>query len=157
MQKPTSEEGAIIKREWWKKWEKDWVPTLEHVIQSYDTAYMKKETADFSAITTWGIFRPNREEPKQSLILLDSIKGRWEFPELRRRALAAYKYWQPETVLIEAKAAGLPLTYELRQMDIPVVNFTLELKEMINMFVLTRSHRYLKAGTIWAPTQKVCG
>ena len=122
MQKPTSEEGAIIKREWWKKWEKDWVPKLEHVIQSYDTAYMKKETADFSAITTWGIFRPNQEETKQALILLDSIKGRWEFPELRRkRALAAYKYWQPETVLIESKAAGLPLTYELRQMDIPVV------------------------------------
>ena len=86
MQKPTSEEGAIIKREWWKKWEKDWVPTLEHVIQSYDTAYLKKETADFSAITTWGIFRPNQEEPKQGLMLLDSIKGRWEFPELRRRA-----------------------------------------------------------------------
>ena len=86
MQRPTSEEGAIIKREWWKKWEKDWVPTLEHVIQSYDTAYLKKETADFSAITTWGIFRPNQEEPKQGLMLLDSIKGRWEFPELLRRA-----------------------------------------------------------------------
>ena len=56
MQKPTSEEGALIKRNWWRKWEKDWVPKLFHVIQSYDTAYLKKETADFSAITTWGIF-----------------------------------------------------------------------------------------------------
>ena len=113
MQKPTSEEGALIKRNWWRKWEKDWVPKLFHVIQSYDTAYLKKETADFSAITTWGIFHPDLDSG-DNLILLDSIKGRWEFPELRRRALANYKYWDPETVLIEAKAAGLPLTYELK-------------------------------------------
>ena len=153
MQRPTSEEGAIIKREWWKKWEKDWVPTLEHVIQSYDTAYLKKETADFSAITTWGIFRPNQEEPKQGLMLLDSIKGRWEFPELRRRAFAAYKYWQPETVLIEAKAAGLPLTYELRQMDIPVVNFTPSKGNDKHVRVNSVAPLF-ESGTIWAPTQK---
>ena len=53
MQRPTSEEGAIIKREWWRKWEKDQIPDLHYVIQSYDTAFMKKETADYSAITTW--------------------------------------------------------------------------------------------------------
>ena len=88
------------------------------MLQSYDTAYLKKETADFSAITTWGVFRPN-DDSGDNLILLDAIKGRWEFPELRRRALANYKYWQPETVLIEAKAAGLPLTYELRTNGYP--------------------------------------
>ena len=60
MQNPTSEEGAIIKREWWKDWEKEDMPALQHVIQSYDTAFMKKETADYSAITTWGVFRQNR-------------------------------------------------------------------------------------------------
>ena len=65
-------------------------------------------------------------------MLLDAIKGRYEFPELRRKALEQYKYWQPESVIVEAKASGLPLTYELRQMDIPVVNFTPSV-EMINM------------------------
>ena len=85
MQKPTSEEGALIKREWWRKWDKDYVPPLQHVIQSYDTAFLKKETADFSAITTWGVFTPN-DDSGPNLILLDCIKGRWEFPELRRRA-----------------------------------------------------------------------
>ena len=39
-------------------------------------------------------------------------------------ALEQYNYWQPDSVIVEAKASGLPLTYELRQMDIPVVNFT---------------------------------
>jgi hypothetical protein len=131
MQNPTSEEGAIIKREWWKNWEHDYMPALEHVIQSYDTAFMKKETADYSAITTWGIFRENEDSPQQ-IILLDAIKERLEFPDLRRVAKEQYDYWQPETVLVEAKASGLPLTYELRQMGIPVVNFLL-LKEMINI------------------------
>jgi predicted phage terminase large subunit-like protein len=152
MQKPTSEEGALIKREWWKKWEKDFVPPLQHVIQSYDTAYLKKETADFSAITTWGVFTPN-DDSGQNLILLDSIKGRWEFPELRRRALAAYKYWDPETVLIEAKAAGLPLTYELRQMDIPVVNFTPSKGNDKHVRVNSVAPLF-ESGMIWAPTQK---
>ena len=115
MQNPTSEEGAIIKREWWKEWEHDFMPKLQHVIQSYDTAFMKKETADYSAITTWGVFRESEDKPP-SLILVDAIKERLEFPELRRKALEQYKYWQPETVLIEAKASGLPLTYELRNM-----------------------------------------
>jgi predicted phage terminase large subunit-like protein len=123
MQNPTSEEGAIIKREWWNVWEKDEMPPLEHVIQSYDTAFMKKETADYSAITTWGVFRESEDSPQQ-LILVDALKGRYEFPELRRIAKEQYDYWNPETVLIEAKASGLPLTYELRNMGIPVVNYT---------------------------------
>jgi phage terminase large subunit-like protein len=123
MQNPTSEEGAIIKREWWKDWEPEYIPKLHHVIQSYDTAFMKKETADFSAITTWGVFYKNEDSGPQ-LILLDAVKERLEFPELRRKALDQYNYWKPESVIIESKASGLPLTYELRKMGIPVLNFT---------------------------------
>jgi predicted phage terminase large subunit-like protein len=152
MQKPTSEEGALIKREWWRKWDKEYVPPLQHVIQSYDTAFLKKETADYSAITTWGVFTPN-DDSGPNLILLDCIKGRWEFPELRRRALANYKYWDPETVLIEAKAAGLPLTYELRAMDIPVVNFTPSKGNDKHARVNSVAPLF-ESGMIWAPTQK---
>jgi len=122
MQNPTGEEGALIKREWWQNWEGD-LPALQHVIQSYDTAFMKKESADYSAITTWGVFQPN-EDSGPCLMLVDAIKGRYEFPELRRIALEQYGYWQPETVIVESKASGLPLTYELRKAGIPVINFT---------------------------------
>jgi phage terminase large subunit-like protein len=59
MQNPTSEEGAILKREWWQLWEEDEVPEMQYVIQSYDTAYTKKETSDYSAITTWCVFYPD--------------------------------------------------------------------------------------------------
>ena len=152
MQNPTSEEGAIIKREWWKKWTGEKLPKLEHVIQSYDTAFMKKETADFSAITTWGVFRENEDRPA-NLILVDAIKERWEFPELRRKALEAYKYWQPETVLVEAKASGLPLTYELRNMGIPVINFTPSKGNDKHTRVNSVAPLF-ESGTIWAPTNR---
>ena len=95
-------------------WEHEHIPTLHHVIQSYDTAFLKKETADYSAITTWGVFYPD-EDSGANLMLLDAIKGRYEFPELRRLALEQYEYWKPESVIVEAKASGLPLTYELKK------------------------------------------
>jgi predicted phage terminase large subunit-like protein len=152
MQRPTSEEGALIKREWWRKWDHDEPPNLHYVIQSYDTAYLKKETADFSAITTWGVFYPNEDSPA-NLILIDAIKGRYEFPELRRVALDQYKYWNPESVIIEAKAAGLPLTYELRQMDIPVQNFTPSKGNDKHVRVNTCAPLF-ESGMIWAPDQK---
>ena len=152
MQAPTSEEGAIIKREWWNVYKKETIPPLQHVIQSYDTAFLKKESADYSAITTWGVFYPD-EDSKTNLILLDAIKGRYEFPELRRLALQQYKYWQPESVIIEAKASGLPLTYELRQMDIPVINFTPSKGNDKHARVNAVAPLF-ESGMIWAPEQK---
>jgi len=151
MQNPTSEEGALIKREWWKKWEGD-VPALHHVIQSYDTAFMKKETADYSAITTWGVFYKNEDSGPQ-LILLDALKERLEFPELRRVALEQYKYWNPETVIIEGKASGLPLTYELRKMGIPVINFTPSKGNDKHTRVNSVAPLF-ESGCIWAPTDQ---
>ena len=151
MQNPTSEEGALIKREWWRAWEHEELPPLEHVIQSYDTAFMKKQTADFSAITTWGVFRPSEDDPP-NLILVDAVKARYEFPELRRVALEQYGYWNPETVIIESKASGLPLTYELRKMGIPVINFTPSKGNDKHTRVNAVSPMF-ESGLIWAPKE----
>ena len=151
MQNPTSEEGAILKREWWRDWEKEELPPLEHVIQSYDTAFLKKETADYSAITTWGVF--SLEDKGKQLILVDSLKGRYEFPELRRLALEQYKYWQPETVIIESKASGLPLTFELRRMGIPVVTFTPSKGNDKHARVNSVAPLF-ESGCVWAPKRE---
>ena len=151
-QNPTSEEGAIIKKEWWNRWEEDEVPQLEYVIQSYDTAFSKRETSDYSAITTWGVFYP-QQDGSPNLILLDAKKGRWDFPELKTEALEQYKFWEPETVIVEAKASGLPLTQELRQLGIPVVNFT----PSKGNDKLTRVHSVsplFESGMIWAPDDR---
>ena len=152
MQDPTSEEGAIIKREWWRNWEHETMPSIKHIIQSYDTAFMKKQSADYSAITTWGVFYENEDSGPQ-LILLDSVKDRFEFPELRRVAKEQYDYWEPETVLVEAKASGLPLTYELRKMGIPVINFTPSKGNDKHTRVNSVAPLF-ESGCIWAPTNK---
>ena len=123
MQNPTAESGSIVKREWWQKWEHDDIPSCHTVIQSYDTAFSKKETADYSAITTWGIFDPE-DGSEQAIILLDANRYRVDFPELKKIALEEYKYWEPDIVLIEAKASGTPLTHELRRMGIPVQSYS---------------------------------
>ena len=152
MQNPTAEEGSLIKREWWKVWEKDTMPPLEHVIQSYDTAFLKKESADYSAITTWGVFRPDQDSPP-NLILLDAVKERLEFPDLRKKAMEQYRYWNPETVIIESKASGLPLTYELRKMGIPVINFTPSRGNDKHARVNACAPIF-ESGQIWAPDMK---
>jgi predicted phage terminase large subunit-like protein len=148
-QNPTGEENAIIRREQWRCWEKEKIPHLEYVIQSYDTAFSKKQTADYSAITTWGVFYPN-ESGTPALILLDSKKGRWDFPELKAKALEEYQFWDPDTVIVEAKASGTPLTQELRNMGVPVVNFT----PSRGNDKVTRVHSVsplFEAGMVWAP------
>ena len=152
MQNPTAEEGSLIKREWWKVWDKPNIPPLQHIIQSYDTAFLKKETADYSAITTWGVFYPDEDSPA-NLILLDSFKERLEFPELRKEALEQYRYWNPETVIIEGKASGMPLTFELRKMGIPVINYTPSKGNDKHARVNAVSPLF-ESGQIWAPDEK---
>ena len=151
-QAPTSEEGSIIKREWWKVWPKDSLPPLMHVIQSYDTAFSKKETADFSAITTWGVFKPVEHGPP-NIMLLAMRKGRWDFPDLKQIALDEYKYWEPETILIEAKASGMPLTQELRQVGIPVVTYTPSKGNDKHVRVNSVAPIF-EAGQVWAPDER---
>ncbi len=126
LQNPTSEEGALVKREWWKIWESDTPPECEYIIQSWDTAYKRTERSDYSACTTWGIFyMPDDEGQSQAnIILLDAYKARLEFPALKRKCLELYKFWEPDATIIEAKASGLPLIYEMREIGVPVQEFT---------------------------------
>ena len=148
-QNPTSETTAILKRDWWKKWEKKELPNLTYIMQSYDTAFGKQETADYSAITTWGVFYPEEGGPA-NIIMCDARRGRWEFPELKRIAKEEYEYWDPECVIIEAKASGTPLTQELRTMGIPVQNYSPSRGN--DKFTRVNSVAPLmESGLVWAP------
>jgi len=126
-QDPTSEEGAIVKREWWQDWEYESPPQCEFIIQSWDTAFLKTQRADYSACTTWGVFYKEDEGTgivQPNIILLDAFKERMEFPELKRKAFDHWKEWQPDAFIVEGKAAGMPLIFELRSMGIPVSEYT---------------------------------
>lgn len=125
-QNPTSEEGAIIKRDQWRIWEQEDAPSCEYLIQSWDTAFEKHNRADYSACTTWGVFyHPDKDgTSKPNIIVLDSFKQRMEFPELKQKAMEMWKQWQPDTLIVEKKAAGAPLIYELRKIGIPLSEYT---------------------------------
>jgi len=152
-QNPTSEETAVVKRDWWRVWEEDDIPDLDYVIQSYDTAYSKRETADYSAITTWGVFQPHRNGD-QHLILMDAKKGRWNFPELKEVSLEENEYWEPDLILIEAKASGQSLADEMRLMNLPVATFSPGRRKGGNLDKTTRMHivsPIFESGKVWYP------
>ena len=125
-QKPTAEEGALIKREYWREWDYQDPPACDYIIQSIDTAHTKNARSDFSAITTWGVFDHAGEDGilKPNIILLDAVNEKLEFPELKKRAYELFDAYEPASFLIEAKAAGLPLLQELRSSGIPVTDYT---------------------------------
>jgi predicted phage terminase large subunit-like protein len=151
-QTPTSSDSAIIKREWWQAWEKKEIPPVKYIIQSYDTAFSKKESADYSAITTWGVFEPE-EGGSDNLILLDARRGRWNFPELKEVAYEEHEYWEPDMVVVEAKATGTPLIDELRLRGIPALGFS----PGKGRDKVTRMHMVaplFEAGVVWAPNDK---
>jgi predicted phage terminase large subunit-like protein len=126
MQQPTSDVSAIIKREWWQWWEDDSPPFCDFLIQSWDTAFLKTERSDYSACTTWGVFyAPDTNGREQAnIIALNAFKKRMEFPELKQRAYEEWREWEPDSLIVEAKAAGSPLIFELRAMGIPVQEYT---------------------------------
>jgi predicted phage terminase large subunit-like protein len=123
VQEPHHEEGALLKRDWWQLWPKDKPPAVHYVMQSWDTAHETKTSNDFSACTTWGVWF-NEITNRDEIILMDAIKGRWEFPQLKEKALAHYNDWEPDEIIIEKKAAGAPLIQEFRQGGIPVTEVT---------------------------------
>jgi predicted phage terminase large subunit-like protein len=152
MQQPTSDVSAIIKREWWQIWPDDEPPFCEFLIQSWDTAFLKTERSDYSACTTWGVFyKPDATGiNRANIILLNAFKARMEFPELKQRAFQEYKEWNPDTLVVEAKAAGSPLIFELRAMGIPVQEFT-PTKGNDKIARLNSVADIFASGMVWVP------
>ena len=151
-QDPTSEEGALVKREWWKIWEGREPPHCEFVIQSWDTAFMKNQRADFSACTTWGVFYMEDDDGllAPNLILLDAYQERLEFPELKKMAMEKYRAYTPDAFIVEAKAAGMPLIFELRAMGIPVQEYTPS-RGNDKISRVNAVSDLFASGVIWAP------
>jgi predicted phage terminase large subunit-like protein len=122
-QQPTAEEAAIVKREWWLEWTSEEPPSCEYVIMSLDAAAEKHNRADYTALTTWGVFM-NEETSAYNIILLNSIKKRMEFPELKTLAMEEYQDWEPDSFIVEKKSSGTALYQEMRRMGLPVSEYT---------------------------------
>jgi len=152
MQQPTSDSSAIVKREWWKEWPSESPPGCEFIIQAWDTAHETKTVNDYSACTTWGVFYQDDDTglPQANIILLNAFKKRMEFPELKQRAMEEYKEWEPDAFIVEAKASGAPLIFELRAMGIPVQEYTPS-KGNDKVARLNSVADIFASGRVWAP------
>ena len=152
MQNPTSDASAIVKREWWKEWEEEDPPQCEFVLQSWDTAFEKHNRADYSACTTWGVFyHPDDSGIMQAnIILLNAMRARMEFPQLKKKALEEAREWEPDSIIIEKKASGAPLIYEMRSMGIPVQEFTPS-KGNDKISRLNAVSDLFASGRVWVP------
>jgi len=160
MQRPTGEGISIIPKEWFMVWEETTPPKCDYIIQSYDTAFLKSERADFTAITTWGVWYPDGKIGEEiyhgndaHLILIDCVKERFDFPELKEEALRLYDYWTPDTVIIEAKASGIPLVQELRRVGIPVNTFSPG-KGQDKIARLNSVSPIFQDGRVWVPDNR---
>jgi predicted phage terminase large subunit-like protein len=152
-QNPTSEEGAIVKREWWQRWKAKRPPDTEFILMTWDTAFEKSQRADYSACTVWGVFYKDDEDTGAAVanvILLDAKRGRYEFPELKKIVLEEYSYWEPDSIIIEKKASGAPLIYELRAMGVPVSEFT-PTRGNDKISRLNAVADIFNSGRVWAP------
>jgi len=153
-QNPTSEASAIVKRDWWRTWEEAKPPPCEFILMSWDTAFEKSQRADYSALTTWGVFYHDDDTgaSKPHIILLNAYRERMEFPKLKKVAVEEYDEWQPDSVIIEKKASGAPLIYEMRAMGIPVQEFT-PTKGNDKIARLNAVSDLFASGMVWAPAK----
>ena len=152
MQNPVSEEGALIKREWWNIWDKEQPPQCEFIIMSLDAAQEANNRADFNALTTWGVFF-NEEVNNYNIILLNAIKKRLEFPELKKLCLEEYKEWQPDAFMVEKKSNGAALYQEFRRMGIPAQEFTPG-KGQDKISRVNAISDLFSGGVVWAPAHR---
>jgi predicted phage terminase large subunit-like protein len=151
-QTPTSDSSAIVKREWWKIWEDEDPPYCDYTLMAWDTAFEKSNRADYSACTLWGVFEKEDENGimQSNLILLNAIRDRLEFPALKKRVIEEWKEWNPDSMIIEKKASGAPLIYELRAMGIPVQEFT-PVRGNDKITRLNAVSDMFASGRVWAP------
>jgi len=148
-QNPTAQESAIIKREWIQWWPHEDPPICDFVVQSYDTALTTKERSDYSVCHTWGVFT-DEEDNSTNVILLNKVKGKYEFPELKAMALQQYKDWEPDSMIVETKASGQPLVDELRRSGIFVQEFSPG-KGQDKIARLNAISDMFSAGHVWFP------
>ena len=152
-QNPVSESSAIVKREWWQTWEQEDPPHCDFVLQAWDTAFEKTNRSDYSACTTWGVFYqedPDTGKIETNIILLDAYRERLEFPALKKKAMDQYEEFEPDSIIIEKKASGAPLIYEMRAMGIPVQEFT-PVKGNDKISRLNAVSDLFASGRVWAP------
>ncbi len=114
MQLPVNTDFGMLKVQWLRYC--DIVPNLDllNIIQSWDTALKLGDNHSYSVCTTWG-------ENDEGYYLLDVVRERFEYPELKQTVVENVLRWKPGIVLIEDKASGQSLIQDVILDDGPLI------------------------------------
>jgi predicted phage terminase large subunit-like protein len=82
------------------------------------------------------------------LILLGNIKGRFEYPELRKLAQKLYNEHRPDVCMIEKKASGQSLIQDMRRAGLPVMEYTPDRDKVSRVYAASP---IMEAGRLWIP------
>jgi predicted phage terminase large subunit-like protein len=105
-QEPMPVGGAMIKLEWLRYYDPTAMPQFSYIFQSWDTANKSGELNDYSVCTTWGVYDGIN-------YLLDVVRLRLNYPQLRSLVKEHKEKHSAETVVIEDKASGTQLIQDL--------------------------------------------
>lgn len=96
--RPTSQEGNILKRHWWRYY--DVLPTLAIEIMSIDATFKDEKDSDFVSIQVWG-------KVGADMYLKDNLKARMNFPTtLQAIRNMLKKHSKVRAKFVEDKANG---------------------------------------------------
>lgn len=107
--------GELIRGEWFGRYRE--APIIKYRMIYADTAQKTAERNDYSVFECWGMGDDGK------IYLLDMVRGKWEAPELERRAIAFWekhraaepsRYGQLRQMRIEDKASGTGLIQGLK-------------------------------------------
>jgi predicted phage terminase large subunit-like protein len=104
-QKPDPAEGNYVFRAWLKTY--NVLPQGGQIVQSYDTATKDGIQNDYSVCITALVC-------KQQVYILDVLRRRMKFPDLRRTAISHAREQGAKVVLIEDQASGQELIQMLK-------------------------------------------
>ena len=106
-QAPSPLGGGLVKVDWFKTYTSTDIPgKFEMIFQSWDTANKPTELSDYSVCSTWGV-------KDKHLYLLNVLRKRVGYPELKRAVREQAEAFSPQTILVEDKASGTQLIQEL--------------------------------------------
>jgi predicted phage terminase large subunit-like protein len=105
-QTPAPARGGMVRAAWFPRFRPEDLPVFDRVVQSWDTANKPSELADYSACTTWGV-------KGSRLYLLDVMRKKLSYPELKRAAVEQDRLFRPQTIVIEDRASGTQLIQDL--------------------------------------------
>lgn len=107
-QRPASETGRIVRREWWRHYRAR-PDRFDEVVQSWDMAFKGTETSDYVVGQVWGRIGADR-------FLLDQVRGKMDFSAtVRAVARLSERYPLAGRKLVEAKANGCAVIAALRE------------------------------------------